>query len=374
MSFEIYGMALHTKLQWFFLCNICIVIIMSILLVVTLRMRMFREKIMPIVCILFCFLLLCTPPPSGEQLSQIAQQSEKEKEGDSIVHTSPAVQKQPVYYEVDKWEGKRFVLLKKTAMFQRFGYLLYLTPALADATGPVNDVMELSSRRIKYHLFAGAYVTVSSVKPDTHGEYRITCISDIQSLPLYGKTSGGVIEGLALADDLEGASDRWMNTTVYSRRRAVEMFDSTASRFQSRKVSVLDPLNVFDVTWGRTPLPTKPIWIHVECPDSSRAIIPVHYSWTNVVKEKRGKGLPWKEEIFEHNPQELYTWDPLFWDAIDNHKLLIGMNTKQVELSWGIPEKKGKDWKSDTLQVDVWLYSGNRLVFHNDSLVLSEVR
>ncbi|MBD3317508.1 MAG: hypothetical protein GF344_17090 [Chitinivibrionales bacterium] len=273
----------------------------------------------------------------------------------------------PVLLEPSQWRGKRFVMVEKVRMFRKFGYLLYTSPQLDSATSAPNPAVALKNHRLKYDVFAGGVVTVTAVEEQDDGEYLATFQTDTMGLTVYGKTRNGIIEGIHAEEDLVAARDRWLGQTVFSRRRLIDTYDSAASRFATTPVSITEPLEVVAVRWGMTPLPPKPIWLVVQRADGSRGIIPVNYSWTNVPPQKRTDGLPWSMDILEEDPRS-YGWEDEIWEAIDETKLLTGMTTKQVRLSWGEPANTHSRIDERGRRVRELTYPGDILFFVNDSL------
>jgi hypothetical protein len=315
---------------------------------------------------------LCTPPPrqtsAGQAISSPATQAAP------VVQPAPAVpvdsvisrRADPVTFPVSAWTGKRFMLLEKVKMFRNFGYHLYSSPLLEQCREPINPAIELSNHRLLYRAFEKNTAAVTAVSAQPDGEYLVTFQVDSPAVTAYGKTTQGIIEGLGLFDDLQQARERWKGAIIFSRRRSIDIYDSTASRFTSVKVSMAEPLKVRDVVWGIIPLPPKPLWLLVQRGNGQAGIIPVHYSWTNVLPQKQTPGLPWAADILEQNPREQYSWDETIWEAIEEHRILTGMSRDQVRLSWGEPQQELSDKAAPSHTT--WIYERGRLVFVKDSL------
>ncbi|MGD9200209.1 MAG: hypothetical protein PVI26_01490 [Chitinispirillia bacterium] len=311
---------------------------------------------------------LCTEQDSGlcqkeEELHDL--QYESIPKIDSI---DDSIQNGDNCIPVVNWIGKKFRLLEKTKMFQKFGYELYTTPQLSQTAEKVNSDIALPNFRIKYKPFKGKTLIVSDVKETDDGEYLITFNVEEMDLTVYGKTRKEIIEGIVLIDDFISAEKRWKGKTVYSRKRSIEIFDSTASRFSAERVSITEPLDVVSIRWGITPLPPKSLWIVVEGNDNLNGIIPINFSWTNVLKEEKVQGAPWEREIFENDPRKLYQWDDYIWQTIDKHSILMGMTTRQVQVSWGDPDKILKETVNNR-GVIKYIYQGKTLLFENDTLI-----
>lgn len=270
-----------------------------------------------------------------------------------------------------QWPGKRFVILPKTTMLKSAGYELFTVPRLAAKNpAPLNEAIELADHRLKCEPFQGKTITITQVKPLASGEYSIQAIVDTSGLPVFAQTRNHTVEGLVYKDDLDSASRRWIGKTIYARRRFIEVYDTLSSNFSQVKISITEPLTVIGVTWGRTPLPPQPLWIHVCRKNNIRGIIATRLSWINVQPGLRATGNPWDEAILEENARQLYRWDQGIWDAIDSHSVFAGMTRQQVLLSWGTPRKQSKSSAKgggDTLWQ--WLYDASSLKFKRDTLL-----
>ncbi len=269
------------------------------------------------------------------------------------------------------WPGNTFVLVPKGRMFQKFGYHLYDTPLLDQETQPADTTAVLKNHRLKYDRYKLARITALTATPQADGEYVVSFQVDSPSVEpsiVYGKTSNGTLEGIAPASDLAYARDYWLGDTIYSRRRILDRYDSAEAKFSSMGVSISAPLQVVDVHWGMIPLPPKPIWLEVESPTGPKGIIPVHFSWTNVLESKRSDGLPWEEDVLEDNPRQIHDWPDEIWTAVDAHKVMTGMTKEQVKMSWGEPTSK----ESVEDNAQVWKFDRGTVRFVGDTLTAAQ--
>jgi hypothetical protein len=268
---------------------------------------------------------------------------------------------------VEKWQNNKFFVLAKPPMFRKFGYELYLTKKLSANTAALDTATEADKHHARYSLMAGKTLTVTHVEK-ADGEYLVTFSEEKSGRTVFARTHKGAIEGIARADDLDSAARKWVGKTVYSRRRFIDTYDSTTGAYGTIKVRIQDNLKVTGVTWGRSPLPPKPVWLHVETPAHEKGFIPVCMSWANVMADKITPGLSWAEELFETNPVSLYRWDSLTWVAINGHTIVSGMNKEQVLVSWGQPHKV----TMDTAQLrcpEQWLFGSQYLCFDHDTVI-----
>ncbi|MBD3419674.1 MAG: hypothetical protein GF398_06110 [Chitinivibrionales bacterium] len=316
--------------------------------------------------VLILAIAACTPPP-GEERPELVKSKETSKSVE--VHQTSFAQKEFVEsLPIGEWTGEQFVLLGKPRMFQKHGYLLYDSPALSEATHQADPQIAHPNHRLKYDRFEWHIVAVKSVTAQQDGEFLVAFFDDSLGREIYAKSRKHVIEGIARLSDLDGAGQRWADATIYCRLRHITTFDETASRYGTIPVSITEPLQVTEVRWGLSPLPPKPIWLVVVRQNGDTGFIPVNYSWTNILYEMRTEGLPWEKDIFEEDPRELFAWDDLYWQAIDEKKLLTHMTTQQVQMSWGKPTKATVE-ETETGTITTYKYLGNKLVFKNDTLV-----
>lgn len=278
----------------------------------------------------------------------------------------------PVTIPMVEWAQKQFMLLEKTRMFQKFGYELYSSPNFSKETKPANPAIAHKNHRLKYDVFKGTVITATKVTKQKNGTYHITFKTKTDGKLIYGKTKNNIIEGLALYLDFQNAKKRWKGKTIYAKRRCIETYDSINSRFTSIKVSATEPLKVKDIRWGITPLPPKFLWLIVERRDSSQGIIPINYSFTNVLVKNTTTIFPWNDDIYEKDPRKLYSWDEYVWNTIDKHNIFTGMSQKQVSFSWGEPHKKTTSKDKKGKNITTCTYDGNILTFKNGVLVKTQ--
>lgn len=267
---------------------------------------------------------------------------------------------------VDKWLNKKFFALRKPPMFRKFGYELYLTNKLSAATAAVDTATEAEKHHARYSLLAGKTLTVTGVEK-AGPEHLVTFSEDKGGRTYFAKTHNGAIEGIARSDDLDGAARRWAGTTVYSRRRFIDTYDSSTGAYGRIKVRIQDALKVTGVSWGLAPLPPKPLWLNVETAAHEKGFIPVCLTWANVMSDKIKPGPPWAEELFETNPTTLYSWDSLTWAAINGHTIVSGMTKEQVQVSWGQPHKVTLDTAQRGCR-EQWLFGTQYLCFDHDTV------
>jgi hypothetical protein len=267
---------------------------------------------------------------------------------------------------VRQWPGKKFIVLDKPKLFRKFGYELYLTKDLSTAVKHIDTSIETDKHHLRYDRCRGKTVTVTEVEP-VADEWIVGFSQEGIGPPLYAKTHKGAVEGIAYAEDLDKAAAQWIGRTVYSRRRFIDTYDSGNGTFGTLKVNIQDRLKVTAVRWGTTPLPPKPLWLCVTTKDKEAGFIPLLQSWTNVMTDKISGPSPWAEDIFEKNPQEIYSWDSSTWNAINSHTIVSGMNKEQVRVSWGQPHRIMTDTVKQRC-VEQWMYGNQFLCFDHDTV------
>ena len=241
---------------------------------------------------------------------------------------------------VSEWKGKTFFALEKNRLLAEYGYELYATAKLVKETAPADPALFTKDHRIKTAAIQGHKLTVTSAaKISGSIDVALVLSSDTLGLTLYGRTKNGSLEGLAAYDDLAFAKNRWLGKKVWSRRRLIDIYDSTASKFSEKVVSILEPLDVISVRFGTTPLPPNPVWLIVKAADGTQGLIPIRSSWINAVASDLRSGNPWDDDIFEADPRSLYKWDQYTWEVIDKHNVFVGMTEDQVKMSRGEPLK-----------------------------------
>ncbi len=279
----------------------------------------------------------------------------------------PARRDSCLFVPVAQWVNKKFVVLAKQRLFRKFGYELYLSKSLGAAIGPVDTALETQKHHLRYDKVAGSILTVVSVEP-ADGEYLVSFIGAPGGRKFFGKTSGGAIEGIAYAADLDSATRKWVGAAVYSRRGFITTYDSVTGAYGKISVRIQDKLVVSGVAWGLTPLPPRPLWLLVTTTTKEKGFIPIGFSWTNTIAKQVVPAKPWADEIFESDPAQLYKWDSLTWNTVNRHSIASGMTKEQVTLSWGRPQAATADSIHRACQQQ-WLYGSQYVCFDHDTVI-----
>ena len=74
---------------------------------------------------------------------------------------------------VEKWQNKKFFVLKKPPIFRKFGYELYFTKKLSANTASLDTATETEKHHARYSFMAGKTLTVTGVEK-ADGEYLVT--------------------------------------------------------------------------------------------------------------------------------------------------------------------------------------------------------
>jgi hypothetical protein len=267
---------------------------------------------------------------------------------------------------VPQWPGKKFIVLDKPKLFRKFGYELYLTKDLSTAIKHIDTSLETDKHHLRYDRVCGTTITVMVVER-VADEWLVSFSQQGNGPQLYAKTHKGAIEGIAYLEDLDKAAAQWIGKTVYSRRRFIDTYDSVNGTFGKVSVNIQDRLKVTAARWGTTPLPPRPLWLCVTTNNKETGFIPIAQSWTNVMADKIVTHSPWGEDVFERNPQEIYSWDSSTWNAINSFSIVSGMSKEQVRVSWGPPHGIVTDTASRRC-VEQWMYGNQFLCFDHDTV------
>jgi len=267
---------------------------------------------------------------------------------------------------VKQWIGKRFIFLEKPKRLQEFGYDLYLHPDLYSYYGKYNPELETKiTYNLRYDRFVGKIIKVVNIEEGHLHDYLVTFVEEESNMKIYAEPYKGNVSGIALFDDLAKAKKRWLGKTIYSKKRMISTYSEELDKYGEVKVKIGDPLKVIDIWWGFYDI--WPLWVIVETTQGEKGFIPTAFSWTNIYSDWWTEERPWEDYFFEFNPREKYGWNNEIWELINSGKVRIGMNKKQVKLSWGKPEKINKDIYRGSIH-EQWIYDSQYLYFENDKL------
>jgi hypothetical protein len=326
-------------------------------------------------CLILLLLSFCTGPlrkkgttPINGSTTPINQQTEFQSSSDSNTATmaEPAQMALPIV--PPQWQGMAFIVLRKQEFVRPLGYELYLCKKRECDTAQIDPVWELDNHRIRCEKLAGETLLVEMVEPDGE-EWMVTFLHESSNQKIFARTRQQTVPEIAPVEDLEGAKQRWLGKTVFSKRGVISSFGTNSSTsITGLRINIQDSLTVVDVRWGMTPLPVKPIWLMVASKGGKTGFIPVRFSWTNTIPGHISRHNPWDEEIFETDPDATYDWDDAAWELINNHRVIIGMTPDQVRISWGEPLSFRAINMGQGEQM-VLIYLSHELIFANGKLV-----
>ena len=313
-------------------------------------------------------------PEKGSEAESTAIHSSVKQDESAAVSSRPDVGpgripiNPPFLPGPSRWPGNYFIILPKQKLVGSFGYNLFSCIDKGCDSVPPDPVWEHKTRRIRTDAISGDTVMASAAEP-FENEWVVTFRHRKTQKFIYGKTHKQAIAEILPAEDLSNARKRWRDTYIFSKRGVISV-ESTNSEgaLSSHRVRVQDSLMVTDVTCGMTPLPVKPIWLHVTTPDGVNGFIPVRYSWTNTMNSLNKNVSPWDEDILETNPMLLYAWDENSWDLINNHRVVVDMIPDQVRLSWGTPESE-RSGKGEEEHRTLWKYPSHTVIFIDGKVV-----
>jgi hypothetical protein len=272
----------------------------------------------------------------------------------------------PPSYSIEQWTGKDFVVLAKQQMFKNFGYELFLSKQMENNTSPIDTSLELKKHRLRWDKCSGHTLTCKSVV-QVQEEWIVEFFDSTLNKEIWAKTYKKAIKDLAIKKDFEGAQNRWLGKTVFSKRGVISTNESK-NGYGSMKVLIQDSLRVTEICWGVTPLPVKPLWLIVETKEKLKGFIPIRISWTNLMSDQLQQDAPWDEDIFENDPSVMFKWDAAIWEMVNNHRVVNEMNPEQVLTSWGKPLKRFKKELNGSL-LECWRYQSQTLYFGDKGIV-----
>ena len=325
-----------------------------------------RKPEMKIIFLAMCvgLVISCTPPVTSIPDPAKPYLHISHQQNDSTISVISEVS--PITVSLHDWIERIFVVLEKQKLFCGNGYELYTCRELQECTHEADTAWELLNHRVRCDKIARHRLRVTDVE-QLDKEWRVTFADEESGNTVYAKTHKGALKEVAFEADLESARNRWLHKTIFSRRGVIATF-SGGGNFGSYKVKIQDSLQVTDVTWGITPLPVHPIWLHVETRKGQRGFIPVRYSWTNIMEDQIRDTVAWADDILETDPGELYTWNETTWELINNHRIVIEMERDQVRLSWGEPLKR-EYREFEGFNRECWIYSSQELYFDDHGLI-----
>jgi hypothetical protein len=247
------------------------------------------------------------------------------------------------YCPMSAWQGRRFIFLPCPKGVEQGTY--------DDFTG--------ARKRKDYAGRVARVVSVNDFGGRVHLEFELEDNGEhLRARTLPNKES---IKGLLLADDLEKSRQQWLGKMLWCQQLVLATYDEKTDSVGSLSVKKYAPLKVVEVNPGWDE--EKPLRFVLESASGQRGFIDINLSGTNVQREMRHLSR-FEEYFLTADPRQQYKWSASIWNAIENNRVVSGMTTEQVRMSWGEPEKTAR-----TLAGEQWTYTAGVLTFKNGVLV-----
>lgn len=252
------------------------------------------------------------------------------------------------YRSVSEWKNERFIFMPSPKAFQFMGYISF-SGGEGEFGMPTHNEC------------AGKIGTVSSVSNDIPPS--IIIMMDL-SEKVYSSSSGGdSFGGIACVRDLDSARARWEGATLWPLINKLMTYDESKSSWPIIKIKKLTPLKVIRIgcAWDNK----TPVRIVLQTPDGQEGFVDVNVSGTNIPEPLKDT---FYEKFVEEDLHAKYKWPKSVWQAIEESRLLIGMNTRQAELCVGKPMEINTTLLKGLIK-EQWVYENNYyLYFQNDTL------
>lgn len=262
---------------------------------------------------------------------------------------SPLVPFRPI----TQWVGERFIFLPSTKGLRKYGYQSISVgkgdfghPTYQEMVGRTAEVIEVQ-KKVGVHI-------VTLRMQDSGQTYSAEAITES-------------IRGIAPLADLQAARTSWKGKTVWYKDNMLHTYDEEKDTFYEPFIKRMRPVTIVDVvaSWDEY----RPVRIVIRFEPGEEGFVDVNVSGTNVPTILRDMHT-FDEHFFSQNPRMLYPWPKEVWGAIEESKLVVGMNAEQVRLSRGRPKDISRT-ESAMGKSEHWTYhTGESLYFENDRLTM----
>jgi hypothetical protein len=262
-------------------------------------------------------------------------------------------------------KGQRLLFLPGFKSIQKYGYQgfeggtgEYGQPTYKEAVGRTGVLSDI--------------VASPSVIGTTSYTIKITML-DNQQIYTYTSVLGepDSIRGVAFISDLECAQKQLLGKTIWYvgagvDQNGIKVYDEATDKVTKLDLPKPARLQVKEVvaSW----FSDKPARLILLTDTGAEAFVDVSLSGMNIPKQFREFGK-FGDSFTLEDPRKLYNWPDRAWQAIQDHKVYVGMTQQQVAFSWGKPlpsNIKGtiKGSGSETW----WRYDALNLYFENGVL------
>ena len=260
--------------------------------------------------------------------------------GDSQANSFPTV-------PASKWVGLRFIILPQSKAVQHYGYQeLYRDNDKDFAPLPYDEYAGRIFRVVGIGRVDGPDAgTLEEADLQMEGDKKI----------IHGDIDHGCMTDVGPVSDFETARKLYLGKTLWLASDHLSTYDAQKDTsdlpsspawhqaFQDIPLKQYSPVKVLGIVPGW--YAGSPVRFIVQEESGSReepksagvqGYVDVHMSDTNVPKNLQAVNR-FDSTFLESDPRKTYAWSPEIWTALENRKILLGMTSQQVRMSWGEP-------------------------------------
>ena len=269
------------------------------------------------------------------------------------------------------WVGLRFIILPQSKAVQHYGYQeLYEDTDKDFAPLPYDEYAGKIFRVVGIGRVNGPDAgTLEEADLQLEGDKKI----------IHGDIDHGCMTDVAPAADLETARKLYLGKTLWLASDHLNTYDAQKDTsdlptspawhqaFQEIPVKQYSPVKVLDIVPGW--YASSPVRFIVQAELESQAAqgyVDVHMSNTNVPKSLQAVNR-FETTFLESDPRKTYAWSPEIWTALENKKVLLGMTSQQVRMSWGEPTAIHK--VSGQTNAEQWVYDPTFILTLKDGIL-----
>lgn len=171
------------------------------------------------------------------------------------------------FIPISEWVGESFIFLPQSKHMQKYGYLSF---------------------GITYHKYVGRIAKVISVSGDDITHKLVFKMED-NGEELNTTFNFDSIDGIALVADIDNARSRWLNKTLWFKKKELSVYDEKKDTLFSIKIRKCSPVKVIDIIAGWDNY--SPVRFSLQCPSGDEGFVDINLSGTNVSVELRNRSL-----------------------------------------------------------------------------------
>ena len=263
------------------------------------------------------------------------------------------------------WVGLRFMILPQSKAVQHYGYQqLY------------RDSDDKDFAPLPYADFAGRVFRVAGIGHADGPDGKDLDEADLQlegdKKMIHGDIDHGCMTDVAPVSDLETARKLYLGTTLWLASDHLSTYDAQKDTsdlpssprwhqaFHEIPVKQYSPVKVLDIVPGWYAASPVRFWVQTEPgSDGAQGYVDVHMSNTNIPKSLQAMNR-FEDTFLETDPRKTYPWPQSIWAALENKKVLLGMMSQQVRMSWGEPQEIRK--MPGQNNAEQWVYAPDALL------------